>query len=249
MPKFSNTSQRSIDHLSRFLHENNKSIVMKNWMLFSQLSCCLSIIIIVTAFSSCTKEKYSTTIVRGKVYNAITNEPIYEASINIHATWQGKDGADLGEWFFGKTDQQGEFNIKFSPIEGAGLLMAIYKAGFTTEPFFYPENGDDNYFRVQMFALDGHLRLKMVNESGIHDSLYVNLVSPTIRVISNGWGYVSHPQKYPLVLDKDSSWTQIFSRPSEEHIYLSWGFSKDSLPFEDSVFLAKGDTVDYTISF
>lgn len=205
--------------------------------------------VLLMAIYACKKDEYKTTTIRGQVKNGITNELLADAFIYVQASWQGKDGVNLSESFSEKTDQQGEFNIGFSVLEEAGIFMTVHKDGYITEPFYYPENGDDNFFHVRMFALDGHLRLKMINETGLHDSLYVHLVNPTIRVISNGWGYVGHPQKYPLVLEKDSSWTQVFSYPSDEHTYLSWGFYKDSLPFTGAVFLAQGDTADYTISF
>lgn len=127
--------------------------------------------------------------------------------------------------------------------------MDVSKNGFIGKPFYYPLGGSDNFISAYLFAVDGHLRLKMVNETGQHDSLYVNLVSPTIRAISDGWGYTNHPQKYPLLLAKDSSWTQVFGFPSEEHIYLSWGYSKNAPPFSGDIFLPKSDTVDYIIAF
>ena len=209
------------------------------------LACC-------ALFADCHKEKLPT-IIKGKVTNSVTGEPVADAGVqssisNPNIGVNGKDNST-------NTDLEGNYVLTIPPGY-AWSFSNVYKPGFL--PKVDPsmghtfECGAENILDIELIPEDGFIRFILKNDLPQHDSLFIHYVSP-IRQAQPYIGGLQTIEPYPVALFEGGSSEEIERFASEELIKIYWDYKDFKsiyvAPFSDSIYVSRYDTVDYTIHF
>jgi hypothetical protein len=149
------------------------------------------------------------------------------------------------------SDDQGKYCIVVPPNERFSFPN-VYKEGYL--PKIDPagalsfQYGDTNLVDIQLVPTDGYLKLRLKNDTGQFDSIYLNIESQTMTLERLG---VKSTKQYPVVLKTGEAYDEIFAFPSNEPVSIYWNFHKFIIPdaMIHSEFLYKNDTADFLISF
>lgn len=203
-----------------------------------------------TLLYACGKEETSPTVIKGKVTDKKTGEPIEEAFIGCNSETGGL-GNEIQVDRSTVSNALGNYEIVI-PAEYTFSLIEVYESGYL--PKVDPADGisikvgDINTVDVELIPNDAFLKLIVNNNTGQHDSIYISIYNKT--VFSEGLGLEG--PVYPVVLLFGNTFNEIFAFPSEENADIYWSFDKfifPNAPFNDSIFLPSGDTTEFVISF
>lgn len=204
-------------------------------------------------FISCHKEG-PPTIITGLVTNKTTGEPVAGAYVDCFIRkddWPSPRTKDHSTY----SDAGGNYRLEIPDGYRYGFSN-IYQVGFL--PYVDParsieiRDGEINVVDAALIPTDGFLRLKMHNDLSQNDSLYVQFFSPT-RASQPYIGGTFVPSNLPFILPFNGFKEELFALPSEEFATVYWGTKNDPLhgilPFRDSIYLLRNDTVEFNIHF
>ena len=161
---------------------------------------------------SCNKDAGFTTI-KGRILDVKTGMPIKDVGIEFGIK---KEINGLDQSFIqttSPTDANGEF---VCVLESEYYAIFISKNGYVDK---YPHldiiPGQINNVEISLIPIDGSLKLKIKNATGLHDTIYTSIFS---RVVVNEarWNTYDITKEFPLLLYKDEEYDQLFSLPSPE---------------------------------
>jgi hypothetical protein len=197
------------------------------------------------------KKEVPPTVINGKVTDKKTGEPIEGAVTDLDFTTEKTvSGSIKTEHIIVtlKTDTQGQFQYTHED-DFDGLFSQIYKTGYAPRsPVGKIRRSEVNNLEIQLIPKDAILRLKLSNDTGQFNAIYVILKNP-----SYGPLYGINLPHFPVMLPVGEKYTSYLHLPSEEFSQIYWGFSyfpgSYAAPFQDSVYLTLNDTTDFVISF
>jgi hypothetical protein len=150
------------------------------------------------------------------------------------------------------TDENGRFRDSASEKI---YLWEARKKGYLPKRYGFPPiiQGEYNECIVNLIPRDGTLKVNFDNSFGLHDTLYVAIYSPLqdsempiSRGIIVGYPFFAHGM-FPKSIHLDLA--------SEETIDIYWGpqpipsFQTKLAPYHSSIFVLRGDTTEYTITY
>lgn len=199
--------------------------------------------------ASCHKDKDDPTVINGTVVDAKTGAPL--EGVNIYGgIYRGSENiGDVNE----VTDNEGRFSLQIGHDDGFSGLT-IRKNNYVTKFAFGAgyESGQINEIKVVMHPRDAMLRLVYENTQGIERAIYLQAQSKTW--LDEYWPLpfiVTQP--YPYKCPPNHTDTINYPFTSDEQINLYWGFSSyqdvSQAPYRDSLYLNRGETSTYFISF
>ena len=204
------------------------------------------------SIAACDKDK--TTTINGTVVDKVTGMPIEDAIVAIRITHSKNQPPNDIEYEDILTDPNGSFSfssndpISIYDIQKGGYLPKGLESDIPTI-----KQGEINEVILKMIPLDGNLKLQFNNTSAILDTLYIGIYSPLVEAeYSISYGVAIRESFYVTGL---SSQVKTFNLSSEEVVDIYWGNSP--LPYKirfspflhDSVYISRGDTTNFTISF
>ncbi len=204
------------------------------------------------ALMSCGKDD-DPTVVKGRITDRKTGEPIEGASILVGGKKPATHGQD---GFFVQPCTNSNASGGFTCIiEGYFTSSQIDKVGYVTKKNGIKgiENGEENNIEINLAPRDGTLKLEIQNMSGQHDTLYAYIYSVTEDIEANGFYAYTAIKQYPLVINQGETYSETFHLASPEMIEIRWGFEQPPYqikpPFQDSILVATNDTVTYILSY
>ncbi|MFN0215328.1 MAG: hypothetical protein ACKVT2_13815 [Saprospiraceae bacterium] len=204
----------------------------------------LSLILI--GLVSCAKKD---TVINGTITDAKTGMPIEGATI-FYGVWDGGQATGTDEK---KTGIDGKFTIVIAYSENFSGLT-IKKGGYATKfGFGMPyKSGLVNNLDIKMYPRDATLRMVYENSSNIEKSIFLQAQSKTFNEEYGVLPYII-TQPYPFVCQPNNKDTVDYFFTSDEQINLYWAFSyyekASQSTFKDSLYLSRGDTATYSITF
>lgn len=188
--------------------------------------------------------------ISGIVVDSKTGQPISGALVYIRYEYQ-----DHGSLLSGseqiKTDTDGKFGFSAEDILSAGVEH-VEKSGYVTNygTGTLIEDGEEKYIEIKLNPYGGVLKLNVTNVSGIHDSIFVQIINPCESVLTYYNGYHSL-KEYPLILTQGTTYTQTWKACAEEYSYIKWDFhmQTSSFPPRDSILILANDTTYYNIEY
>ncbi|MEZ4892478.1 MAG: hypothetical protein R2778_05630 [Saprospiraceae bacterium] len=130
-------------------------------------------------------------------------------------------------------------------------LTYVYKKSYPGGLISIVEEGKTNDASLSFIPEDAFLRLRLENNPGLPDSIYIIVHSP-IRRVESGSAFAN-------ILEEKYSFPEplkeiIIPAASNQMLGIYWGFTPlptqlSNSPFIDSVLITQNDTVNYTISF
>lgn len=211
--------------------------------------------LLLSAFSillfCCRKEEPSLwTVIKGIISDRETGLPIKGVYI-FYSTITGNAPNEVSTELSMLSDDQGKYFIIVPPNERFSFPN-VYKEGYL--PKIDPagalsfQYGDTNLVDIQLVPTDGYLKLRLKNDTGQFDSIYLMVESQTMTLEGLG---VKSTKQYPVVLKSGEVYDEIFAFPSNEPVNIYWDFHKFIIPdaMIHSEFLYKNGTADFLISF
>ena len=198
---------------------------------------------------SCKKDT-PPTVVKGKVIDIKTGKPVKDANIEFGIT---KEVNGLDQYLTQTTlptDANGEF---ICVLESEYYAIIISKDGYASK---YPHldiiPGQTNSIEVNLVPRDGFLKLKIKNDTGLHDTIYTSIFS-RILVTEARLNTYDVTKEFPLVLYKDEIYNQLFLLPSPEVVQIRWKFNNPDFKVGpltiDSIMVVPNDTITYLLSY
>ena len=202
--------------------------------------------------SSCDKGPV-VTIINATIKDSKTGSPVVDAKIECDFYWETTSQGNLmghRDYKFFNSDKDGKFSFSYNDEQPLSIL-SIYKDGYQYKQTSYNldlpiKKGEENDITIQLIPKDGALRIQLQNQTGLHDSIWFYVTSPT--VIKEKFIKLS-PEKEPVVLQAGQSATVIFPMTTEEMATIHWFFKKPSFAVRDSVFLTKNNTTVFNLKF
>jgi hypothetical protein len=176
----------------------------------------------------CGKEETGPTVIKGRVTDKKTGEPVRGAYIQCSSTI-GSPPNEVSTDRSTSTDTDGKYEIVI-PSDERVSFANVYEPGYL--PKIDPsngnfvQNGDTIIVNVQLIPTDGFLRLILKNDTGQNDSIFVTIYNET--VFSEGLGLEG--PTYPTVLTVGNLHEEILAFPSEETIGVYWDFERFKFP-------------------
>ena len=204
------------------------------------------------SFASCKKD-LPPTIINGVVTDKVTGASISAATVIFQFIYPGHDGGEYSKFVTLSTDIEGKFSHT-QDSEYSEKYSEVRKNGFVTHPHLSFKRGMENNLEIQLIPKDGILKLNISNTSGTVDPLHIVLLNPSMDAEAKGLPAEIKVQPYPLLLGNNENHVAFYDLPSGEFTKISWGFN-DFFPnvtlaqFMDSIYLVKGDTVEFSIDF
>ena len=211
------------------------------------------------AYLSCKKDDPpAPQLVKGKVLDKKTGKPVPNATVSLLYYDPEASTYQQNRWKFIQTDYKGSFEYidqngwvfsNLSDVEAEGYLRCS-NVGCSVS--FY---GPSDSIVAMITPLDGVLRIKITNKYFLHEKIFVWLSYPSLIEASGGAIDVdpishSHPE---IILDKDSSYTEIISLPTSEFIAINWLFQGMPTPaspiMSDTISINIQDTMTYLIEY
>lgn len=193
----------------------------------------------------------SPTVINGRVTNKKTGEPIEGAAVYVDFRYTGYDGAEESDLVSGKTNAQGEFVIEHDS-EYEYTYSEVSRNGYIPQVGMRFYKGIENNVDVSLAPTDGVLKLEIINQNDVFDSVYVILENPSCLTAIGPLGKI-YLDKFPLSLPAGSTYIKYYPLPSEEYTKIHWGFSyftsSSGSSFKDSVFLSLNDTAIYKLAY
>ncbi len=216
--------------------------------------CILFLTILLWASLSCNK---TSTIVKGKVINAQTGNPVEGATIEFYNYVPSLNGTyteSIPEYAI--SDGQGVFQYT---VRSDAKYASIYSA-FSNNHIRKRLDFEDfniimettNEFTIPLIRYNTYLHLHIKNESGHNGSVHIAVNNPTlISEARTSWGRIFITQ-YPLELGEEKSY--ILPLVANEYTKIYWGdtnfISNQTEPtHKDSVLLMLNDTLNYPIIY
>ncbi len=221
--------------------------LLPRFILATLFSCFLLALIL--AICGCGKED-KPTFINGKITNRKTGEPMEGVSIILQGKRTGTNGQV--EYFTHGcplTDTEGRFSCT---LEGLYVTSDITKEGYIKRevPLSVVDRQENN-LDITLVPRDGFLKLKIENNTGLHDTLYANIYSPTESLEKYYNGEVI--KEYPLLLTAGASYTETFALASPETVQILWGFKPPGYQtphtLKDSILVVPHDTTTYILSY
>ena len=205
--------------------------------------------------SSCDKGPV-VTIINATVKDSKTGSPVVDAKIECQSRWEtSRQGSLIShtDYRYFNSDKNGKFSFSYDD-EKPFSITSISKSGYQyKEPSYNLDlqikKGEENNITIRLVPQDGYLGIHLENQTGVHDSIWFYVTSPTI--IKEKLSRPS-PKNGPSVLQAGQSVTAIFPMTTEEMATIHWDFKKPGTAgaaFRDSVFLVKYDTTIFNLKF
>jgi hypothetical protein len=202
---------------------------------------------------SCNKE-YKTIILHFNTTDVKTGLPISGAYASFTFYTTDSHGGLFQSFASATSDSNGSFVQSYGSNGEQIEVLTISKPGYfgvfsTIDLKILPNKNDYN---VKMIPSDGKLNLKLSNETGQHDSLYIRmyhtLYHPNYHTPYQGSFH------YPEILKKGESVIQESKSSTEEKIYIYWDFhdissSVKNATYIDSFYINKNDSIKYEIKY
>lgn len=221
----------------------------------SLFSCFLIVLLLVLG---CGKDDPSPTIIKGRVIDNNTGDPIAEASY-YYSYSEDVDGKPFYTEKWLKTDSRGEFVCTF-PTSGVG--PTISKDGYLSKDVG-KDMGYTNQYNYKykltagttndvgdqrMYPKDGVFKLVLTNVTGVYSKIYGHFVSNLIEKETPAVGIDISKD-----LSKGKLSTQVYKINSDDWVKVYWGGeyfgSPQFAPHIDSFYVGKIDTAVYQIDF
>lgn len=189
------------------------------------------------------------TIINGRVVDAKTGMPIKGVSIN-YGVWDGGQATGADQQF---TDVDGRFTIEIGYNENFSGIT-IEKVGYVPKFGFGVtyKKGIVNSLEINLHPRDATLRMVYNNGSNSAKSIFLQAQSKTFNDEYGVLPYII-TQPYPFFCKPFNKDTVDYSFTSDEQINLYWAFSyyekASQSTFKDSLYLSRGDTATYSITF
>lgn len=235
-------------------HSFRTVFIIKSFYGMPKPMCFISPLLL-SAFSillfCCGKEEPSpSTFIKGVVSDRETGLPIKGVNI-FYSTITGNAPNEVSTELSMVSDDQGEYCIVVPPNERFSFPN-VYKEGYL--PKIDPagalsfQYGDTNHVDIQLIPTDGYFKLRLKNDTGQFDSIYLKIESQTMTLEKLG---AKSTKQYPVVLMAGEAYDETFAFPSNEPVNIYWDFHKFIIPdaMTHSEFLYKNDTVEVLISF
>lgn len=205
--------------------------------------------------SSCDKGPV-VTIINATIKDSKTGSPVVDAKIECQSRWETSQNGGLishTDHRYFNSDKNGEFSFSYDN-EKPFSITTISKSGYQYKESSYNldlgiKRGETNDITIQLVPQDGYLGIQLENQTGLRDSIWFYVTSPTI--IKEKLSRPS-PQKGFSVFQAGQSVTTIFPMTTEEMATIHWDFKKPGVTgaaFRDSVFLVKYDTAVFNLKF
>ncbi|MBL7806245.1 MAG: hypothetical protein JNN28_00420 [Saprospiraceae bacterium] len=213
---------------------------------------CFLAIVISQTFSDC--KEPSPTIVKGKVVDYYTQEPLEGVEITIYK-WH-KDYLSYRYYTTIYSDSNGyfEFGDAENPdfrIGDMRKLGYVYKDNIIYDSFDNYQKGAVNEAVIPLFPNDCWLNLQVDKVSSGKSKIYLSVYSPILKSeIGISLGKVALMED-ELELTEGQTYAQFLPVASNEMLTIYWDFKPINLAdaFRDSVFVTRGDTSAVTISY
>lgn len=212
----------------------------------------LSTTLFLFTVASCDKDK--TTTVNGTVVDKVTGMPIEGALIAVRIKHIKNQPPNDIEYEDILTDQNGKFSfssnepISIYDVQKGGYLLKGLESDIPTI-----KQEEINEVILKMIPRDGNLELQINNTSSTLDTLYIGIYSPSVEAENSiSYGVAVRDSFYVTGL---SSQNKVYSLSSEETVDIYWGYSplptkiRFSPFLQGSVYINRGDTTNFTISF
>lgn len=205
---------------------------------------------------SCTKKEPgpTITILKGKIVDSVTREPVSNASILFAAKFPSNryPGTEISYNEWAVTNEQGMFEHTFGSEIISASLFEIIADGYLYKHVNFGVStiyaGEERECEVPLVQSDAVLRIYVKNETGQQPNVHLKIKNPSIEAEAG----------YPWLQRADLNKGQeqiIFVRAiGDEHTTVSWSLGKiisNQLPpmHEDDILMVKNDTVHYSIIY
>ncbi len=187
--------------------------------------------------SACQKDA----CIEGIVLDDKTGKPIAGATLTLRYNYTETGSLKYAQATV-STGQSGEFSFW---ADGRDIsILEINKKGYSEAYTGTSEAGNCRNVTIKLRPLDGALGLSIVNETGIHDMIYVAVFSKCRyrMYFSSGLDY---PNNYPLTLKQGGMYAKLFSCCVGDSTAVHWRFTKDGPWFKSDSFYITSSTPIY----
>ncbi|MBL7781048.1 MAG: hypothetical protein JNM22_07515 [Saprospiraceae bacterium] len=212
--------------------------------------CCL--------ISSCTKN--GPTILKGKIVDSVTGEPVRNANITFgsevpprishHGSEVVYNETAYNEWAV--TNEQGIFEHTFGSDVISAWFYKIIADGYLYKHVNFNVDvihaGEEKECEIPLVHSDAVLRIYIKNETGQQPYVYLDLKNPSIQAEAG----LSLSHRADLNVGQEQ--ILFVDAVSDEYTTVSWSlenFITNQLPpmHEDNILMVKNDTVHYSIIY
>lgn len=190
--------------------------------------------------------------IEGTVTDVKTGKPIAGVSLSLSYTFSQEGSYRTGG---GSAETDGSGSFSFTADQGDYVVWGIrvsyaimkgYSSVFSSKT---EENKGCDHLDIKMLPLDGMLKLTILNETGMHNSLFAEVFIPCEYALDPSEG--SHRNGLsPLMLQKGKSHTRVIGSCIGDTIPIRWRFSESGPWFRtDSVFIKTADTTFFKIVY
>lgn len=215
----------------------------------TSISPCFLLALMLSALS-CGKEKIPPTVIKGRITDRKTGEPL-QGAYTIFSVERKDNGSGNTGQPSPLSDANGEFSCTLNG-DYAGAEETYQEGYITKSTRSNFVNGQTNSMEVQLIPRDGFLKLRIENNTGQHDILYANIYSRTEDIEKNFYN-AEVIKEYPLLLNKGEVYIEVFGLGSPDVVQIMWGFKAPSnqMPHTiiDSVMVFTNDTSTYILSY
>lgn len=197
---------------------------------------------------SCKKE----IIVFGTVVDSKTGLPVPNAGVS-YTLAVGRQPDSINSIYrteYCKTDAEGRF--RFGPTDDNIRILTVNCIGYFSEQPFRVKCQEENTLRL--VPIDGFLRLTIEHlpDSPI-EQMYSCVLNKTFARLTP---FIEcYVDRYQIAPDSSTAW--VLPLAADEMNYIGWTYeeidqyitSPFSLPFQDSIYISRGDTADYVIRY
>ncbi len=186
--------------------------------------------------------------IEGTVTDIKTGQPIsgVQLRLNYHYFDHGSR-IPKDETVF--TNDSGEFSYSADEKHSEDIgVWEVRKAGYAGVFESEREQGDCEDVHIKMVPYDGLLKLKIVNETGTHNSIYIDVSGKCTATYGDAEHNLVKP--YPLELLPGESHTQTFGGCIGNTSVIRWKFSKNDAWIDvASVMMDNTDTTYFQIAY
>ena len=207
---------------------------------------------------SCTKKECGPTILKGKIVDSVTGEPVSDAHITFAVEFPSNKhlGSEISynvignEWAV--TNEQGIFEHTFGSDAISAWFFEIRADGYLYKHVKFATGkiyaGEEKECEEKLVHSDAVLRIYVKNETGQQPDVVMQIKNPSI------YAEAGLPLYYSADLNVGQEQIIYVHAVGDEHTTVSWSLGKiisNQLPpmHEDDILMVKNDTVHYSIIY